>query len=71
MTWIAVIAELLATSADGAGVIAFAFHLLPFVSSAFVPTATMPEPVRVFAENQPVTSVVDVRRALLSGTMFG
>ncbi len=39
---------------------------LPFLSSAFVPTDTMPGPVRAFAENQPVTSVVDAIRALLA-----
>jgi ABC-2 type transport system permease protein len=37
---------------------------LPFVSSAFVPTASMPGPVRAFAENQPVTSIVNTIRAL-------
>ena len=35
------------------------------MSSAFVPTDTMPGPVRAFAENQPVTSIVDTIRALL------
>ncbi len=38
---------------------------LPFISSAFVPTDTMPKIVRAFAENQPVTSIVDAIRALL------
>lgn len=71
MTWIAVIAGLSAKSVDGAGVIAFAFHLLPFFSSAFVPTASMPGPVRAFAENQPVTAIVDAIRALLSNQPVG
>jgi hypothetical protein len=35
---------------------------LPFIRSAFVPTDAMPGPVRVFAENQPVTSIVDAIR---------
>src|SRR5262245_39179108 len=65
MTWIAVIAGLSAKAVDGASAIAFAFHLLPFISSAFVPTASMPGPVRTFAENQPVTAIVDAIRALL------
>lgn len=67
LTWIAVIAGLSARSVDGAGAFSYPLILLPFVSSAFVPTATMPEPVRVFAENQPVTSIVDTLRGLLSG----
>ena len=37
---------------------------LPFISSTFVPTRTMPGPVRAFAENQPVTSIVDTIRDL-------
>ncbi len=71
MTWIAAIAGLSAKSMDGASVIAFAFHLLPFFSSAFVPTTSMPGPVRAFAENQPVTAIVDAIRALLSGQPVG
>ena len=38
---------------------------LPFISSAFVPTETMPKIVRAFAENQPVTSIVNAIRVLL------
>src|SRR5215203_2611455 len=53
--------------------IAFSYPLifLPFVSSAFVPTESMPGPVRVFAENQPVTSIVDAIRNLLTGQPVG
>jgi ABC-2 type transport system permease protein len=71
LTWIAVIAGLSATSVDSAGAFAFAIHLLPFVSSAFVPTETMPSVVRVFAENQPVTSIVEAIRSLLTGQPVG
>jgi ABC-2 type transport system permease protein len=63
LTWVAVIAGLSASSIDGAS--AYPIIFLPFVSSAFVPTDTMPGPVRAFAENQPVTSIVDTIRALL------
>ena len=41
---------------------------LTFVSSAFVPTATMPDWLRVFAENQPMTHVVNAVRDLTLGT---
>jgi ABC-2 type transport system permease protein len=71
LTWVAVIPGLSAKSADGAGAFAFAIHLLPFISSAFVPTASMPSAVRAFAENQPVTSIVDAIRALLLGQPVG
>jgi ABC-2 type transport system permease protein len=71
ITWVAVIAGLAAKSPDGATGFSYPLILLPFVSSAFVPTKTMPGPVRVFAENQPVTSIVDAIRALLSGEPVG
>ncbi|HBL77784.1 MAG: ABC transporter permease [Bacteroidetes bacterium GWF2_42_66] len=71
LTWIAVIAGLSAKSADSAGAFAFVIHLLPFISSAFVPTNTMPKAVRVFAENQPVTSIVNAIRALLNDQPVG
>jgi len=45
--------------------------LLPFLSSTFVPTATMPAGVRWFAEHQPFTLVVDSLRALLTGAPVG
>jgi ABC-2 type transport system permease protein len=67
LTWIAVIAGLSATSVDGAGAFAYPLIFLPFISSAFVPTRSMPFVVRVFAENQPVTAIVESIRALLSG----
>ena len=56
---------------DGAGAFAYPLILLPFISSAFVPTASMPTAVRVFAENQPVTSIVDALRNLLAGQPVG
>lgn len=71
LTWIAVILGLKIETVDGASAFAFAIHLLPFISSAFVPTESMPGPVRAFAENQPVTSIVDAIRALLSGQPVG
>src|SRR5512140_2070626 len=71
LTWIAVIAGLSATSVDGAGAFAYPLLFLPFISSAFVPTESMPSGVRAFAENQPVTPIVDAIRALLSGQPVG
>src|SRR6202165_1539735 len=67
LTWVAVIAGLTASSTDGATAFSYPIVFLPFVSSAFVPTSTMPLVVRVFAENQPVTAIVNTIRALLYG----
>jgi ABC-2 type transport system permease protein len=71
LTWIAVIPGLSAKSVDGAIAVAYPIHILPLISSAFVPTESMPSGVRAFAENQPVTSIVDAIRALLSGQPVG
>lgn len=71
LTWIAVIAGLSAKSVDGASAFAYPILFLPFISSAFVPTESMPLGVRAFAENQPVTSIVEAIRALLSGHPVG
>jgi len=66
LTWLAVIAGLSAKTTDGAGAFSYPIVLLPFISSAFVPTRTMPGPVRAFADNQPVTSIVNTIRDLLA-----
>jgi ABC-2 type transport system permease protein len=66
LTWLALIAGLTAKSTDGASAFSYPLIFLPFISSAFVPTATMPGPVRAFAENQPVTSIVNTIRDLLA-----
>ena len=71
VTWLAVSAGLAAKSPDGAGGFAYPLLFLPFVSSAFVPTATMPGPVRWFATYQPVTSIVDSIRALFTQQPVG
>jgi ABC-2 type transport system permease protein len=66
LTWVAVIAGLSAKSVDGAGAFAYPLIFLPFISSAFVPTNTMPAPVAWFAEHQPVTPIVDTIRSLFA-----
>ncbi|MEN6564237.1 MAG: ABC transporter permease [Christensenella sp.] len=71
MTMIAAIAGLSAKSMDGAIAFSYPLIFLPFISSAFVPTASMPKVVRAFAQNQPVTSIVNSIRALLSGEPAG
>jgi ABC-2 type transport system permease protein len=71
LTWIAVIPGLTAKSIDGASAFSYPIIFLPFISSAFVPTATMPGPVRAFAENQPVTSIVNAIRDLFTAQPVG
>ncbi|MBN9151362.1 MAG: ABC transporter permease [Micrococcales bacterium] len=71
LTWIAVIAGLSAKTVDGASGFSYPLIFLPFISSAFVPTASMPGPVAWFAENQPVTSIVNSIRALFAGQPVG
>ena len=66
LTWIAVIPGLTAKSIDGASAFAYPLIFLPLISSAFVPTGTMPGPVRAFADNQPVTSIVNTIRDLFA-----
>jgi ABC-2 type transport system permease protein len=71
LTWIAVIPGLTAKSVDGASAFSYPLIFLPFISSAFVPTDKMPGPVRAFADNQPVTSIVDTIRDLFARQPVG
>jgi ABC-2 type transport system permease protein len=71
LTWLAMIPGLTAKSVDGASAFSYPLIFLPFVSSAFVPTSTMPGPVRAFAEYQPVTSIVNTIRDLYTGQPAG
>ncbi|QCV96447.1 ABC transporter permease [Acidipropionibacterium acidipropionici] len=67
LTWVAIIPGLTARSTDGAVAFSYPLIFLPFISSAFVPTASMPGPVRWFADHQPVTPLVNSIRSLLAG----
>lgn len=71
LTWLAIIAGLTAKTVDGASAFSYPLIFLPFISSAFVPTDTMPGPVRWFAENQPVTSIVSTIQALFAEQPVG
>jgi ABC-2 type transport system permease protein len=66
LTWLAVIPGLTAKSVDGVSGFSYPLIFLPFISSAFVPTAGMPAPVHWFAEHQPVTSIVNTIRNLFA-----
>ena len=71
LTWLAVIAGLSAKTVDGASAFSYPLIFLPFISSAFVLTATMPGPVRAFAEHQPVTAIVNTIRDLYTQQPVG
>jgi ABC-2 type transport system permease protein len=71
LTWIAVIPGLTAKSVDGVSAFSYPLIFLPFISSAFVPTESMPGPVRAFADNQPVTSIVNAIRDLFTQQPVG
>lgn len=72
ITWMGVTFGLVGKTPAGANSLSLIFQfLLPFTSSAFVPTASMTGAVRWFAENQPFTVVIDTLRGLLLGTAIG
>ncbi|HEY6801044.1 MAG TPA: ABC transporter permease [Agromyces sp.] len=71
LTWLAVVAGLSAKTVDGASAFSYPLIFLPFLSSAFVPTDTMPAPVAWFADNQPVTPIVESIRAIFAQEPVG
>ncbi|MFC9440084.1 ABC transporter permease [Nocardia sp. NPDC057030] len=71
ITWIAVALGLLAQNPEAAGGFTYAIMFIPYISSAFVPTGSMPTWLRGFAENQPATPVIDTLRNLLTGGVAG
>ncbi|MFA6908718.1 MAG: ABC transporter permease [Patescibacteria group bacterium] len=72
MSWMAAIMGLVAKTVESVQWLGF-FIIFPitFASAAFVPTQTMPAWLRVFAENQPVTHVIEAIRALMLGMPIG
>lgn len=72
LSWMSAIMGLLAKSIEAVQWMGFvAVFPLTFASAAFAPTANMPKGLRVFAENQPVTHVIEAMRALMNGTPVG
>jgi len=67
MSWLGILFGLLCKTVEGsAGVSAYA-QVFVFLSSAFVPTATMIAALRYFAEYQPITPIIDTLRYLFLG----
>jgi ABC-2 type transport system permease protein len=71
LTWLAVLIGLVSTTPESASNTPLLIQFLPFISSAFVPTDSMPAGVRWFAENQPFTPIIETTRGLLLGTPIG
>ena len=71
MTWLCVALGLRAKSVETASNIPMPLLILPFLSSGFVPTDTMPVALRWFAEYQPFTPIIETLRGLLMGTPIG
>ncbi|MFC4068752.1 ABC transporter permease [Actinoplanes subglobosus] len=71
LTWFAVALGIVADSVETASNTPMFLSLLPFLGSGFVPTETMPSGLRVFAEYQPFTPIIETLRGLLLGTGIG
>lgn len=72
ISWLSAIMGLLVKSVEAAQWTGFIIIFpLTFVSSAFVPTDTMPDALRFFAENQPLTHVIEAIRGWLVGSPIG
>lgn len=71
ITWLYAAIGLAARSVEAASGFGFALLFVPYLSSAFVPTDTMPAFLRWIAENQPVTPIIETIRSLLMGTPMG
>jgi ABC-2 type transport system permease protein len=71
VSWLSVALGLAAGSVETASNSPMFLMLLPFLGSGFVPTASMPDPLRWVAENQPFTPIIETLRGLLLGAPIG
>jgi ABC-2 type transport system permease protein len=71
LTWLSAAFGLVTSSPEAASNAPLPFQFLPFLGSAIVPTDSMPAGMRVFAENQPFTPIIETLRGLLMGTAIG
>lgn len=68
MSWLSVIVGIIANSAEGANAISSLAIVLPYLSSGFVPTETLPSALKIFAKYQPMTPIIDTMRNALFGS---
>lgn len=71
MTWLAVALGIVGGNVEAASNLPMPFVLLPFLSSGFVPTDSMPAGLRWFADHQPFTPMIDTLRAWTDGSPAG
>lgn len=71
ISWLSLIFGLISNNPEGAGSLAALVSVLPYLSSGFAPTEVMPTAVRAFAENQPLTPIIESLRALLLDQPIG
>lgn len=71
VTWLSVALGMVSNSVETASNLPMFLILLPFLSSGFVPTDSMPDGLSWFAQNQPFTPVIETVRGLLLGTPIG
>jgi len=67
VTWIAVILGMIAKDSESISGGIFLLVILTFLSSGFAPTENLPTALRIFAQNQPMTPVIDAVRSLMLG----
>ncbi len=70
-TWLAIVFGLLAKTAEGAGAFSYILLFLIFISPAFTPLDKMASFLRGFAENQPMTPIIETMRSLLTNGAIG
>jgi ABC-2 type transport system permease protein len=68
LSWLAAAFGVIAKSVESASIFSFVMLFIPYLSSAFVPTETMPVFLRGLSEHQPITPVIETVRGLLTGT---
>jgi ABC-2 type transport system permease protein len=71
LTWLTIALGMVSKSVETASNLPMPLVFLPFLSSGFVPTNSLPTALRWFAEYQPFTPIIETVRGLLSGTAIG
>lgn len=71
MSWLAALLGVLATTVEGANGLGMILVFVPYLTSAMVPTGTMPAGLRAVVDNQPLTPLIDAVRKLLADAPAG
>jgi ABC-2 type transport system permease protein len=71
LSWLAAALGTIAKSVESASLLSFFMLFIPYLSSAFVPTHTMPSFLHAISQHQPITPIIETVRGLLTGTPIG